>query len=65
MFYLVSLDELNISDKISRKISDYFTHVKEESFGLKFNYIKYYLKIGENETACKIISETVDKRKGH
>lgn len=60
MSYLVSLDELNISDEISRKISDYFTHVEEESFGLKFNYIKYYLKIGENETAYKIISETVD-----
>lgn len=61
MSYLVSLDELNITDELSRKINDYFTHVNEESFGLKFNYIKYYLKIGENETACKIISETLDK----
>ena len=61
MSYLVSLNELNISNELSRKINDYFSHVEEESFGLKFNYIKYYLKVGNNEIAYKIVSETVEK----
>ena len=59
--YLVSLNELNISNELSKKINDYFCHVEEESYGLKFNYIKYYLKIGKNEIAYKIVFETVEK----
>ncbi len=61
MFYLTSRDDLNIGDALSRKIDDYFSHVEEESFGLKFNYIMYYLKVGKNEIAYKIVSETVEK----
>ena len=61
MSYLTYLNELNISDELSKKIDDYFTHVNEESFGLKLNYIKYYLKIDKNEIAYKIVFETVDK----
>jgi len=61
MSYLVSLNELNISNELSRKINDYFSHVEEGSYGLKFNYIKYYLQSGKNEIAYKIVSETVEK----
>lgn len=61
MFYLSYLNELNINDELSKKIDDYFTYVDEESFGLKFNYIKYYLKIGNNKIAYKIASETIKK----
>lgn len=61
MFYLTSRDELNISDELSKKIDDYFSHVKEESYGIKFNYAKYYLKQGEKEIAHKILSESTEK----
>ena len=61
MSYLTCLNELNINDELSKKIDDYFTHVDEESFGLKLNYIKYYLKITENEIAYEIVFETVKK----
>ena len=59
--YLVSTNELEISDELYKKIDNYFFHIEEESFGLKFNYIKYYLKIGKNEIAYKIVFETVEK----
>lgn len=61
MSYLVSRDKLNISNELSRKIDDYFSHVEEESYGIKLNYAKYYLKISKNEIAYNIISETVEK----
>jgi len=61
MFYLISRDELNISDELSRKIDDYFSHVKEESYGIKFNYIKYYLKVGKSEIAHKTIARNIEK----
>lgn len=61
MFYLSTRDELNISDELSKKIDDYFTHIKEESYGTILNYAKYYLKQDKNETANKIIHENIEK----
>lgn len=59
--YLITRDELDISDELSKKIDDYFSHVKEESYGIKLNYAKYYLKFDQNEIAHKILSECIEK----
>lgn len=61
MFYLTSREELNIDDELSRKIDDYFSYVEEESYGIKLNYAKYYLKLDNNGAVTQIISETVEK----
>ncbi|WP_321315445.1 restriction endonuclease [Halarcobacter sp.] len=61
MFYLTSREKLNISDDLANKIDNYFSHVEEESYGIKLNYAKYYLKLDKNETAIQIVSETVEK----
>lgn len=61
MYYLLSLDNLNIGDKLLKKVDNYFSCVKEESYGLRINYAKYYLKIGKKEIAHKIIIENIEK----
>ena len=61
MFYLLSLDNLNISNELLKKIDDYFSCVKDESYGLKINYVKYYLKQGRKDIAYKIIFEDIEK----
>jgi ABC-type lipoprotein export system ATPase subunit len=59
--YLVSFDEINISNELSKKIDDYFPCVEEKSYGLKINYAKYYLKRGKKDIAYKIIYEDIEK----
>lgn len=61
MFYLTTRDELNISNELSKKIDDYFTNIKEESYGTILNYAKYYLKQDKNKTANKIIHKNIEK----
>lgn len=61
MYYLLSLEKLDISNELSKKIDDYFSCVKEESYGLKLNYAKYYLKLGKKEIAHKIIIKNLEK----
>lgn len=61
MYYLLSLDNLNISDELLKKVDDYFCCVEEESYGLKINYAKYYLKQGKKENAHKIIAKDIEK----
>ncbi|MGE4399145.1 MAG: restriction endonuclease [Campylobacterales bacterium] len=60
MFYLTTRDDLNIGHELSKKIDDYFSHVKEESYGIKLNYAKYYLKQGNDIRAHKIVSENIE-----
>lgn len=61
MFYLTTRDELNIGDELSKKIDDYFSNAEEESYGIKLNYAKYYLRFDQNEIAHKILSESIEK----
>lgn len=61
MYYLLSLEPLNISNELTKQVEDYFICIEEESYGLKINYAKYYLKQGKKEIAHKIIFEDVEK----
>jgi len=53
------MDELNISKELVEKIDEYFLNLKGDSYLIKSNYVKYYLKHGEKGLSFKIITETI------
>lgn len=63
--YLSQMDELSISKELTNKIDEYFKSVKDDNYGLKLNYAKYYLSRNNKKEGYRIIFETLDTRLAH